>query len=813
MSVHRSGTTGKLHPLGIGQKVSSTLLHSGFPYVLSISIYYILADCSFSKISSLWFHSGKQQGSKSNNLNLDTFSTISPFAKMRRMFGGHRPNNGSISSLNSIDEPNQLDDALRAAANIMNDDVDAAESALSQGNSPFHKLGSGVVSFLRATLGFEQDVMREASDRLADAENAATDHQRRASKEPKAFRSKVYPPGSEFALCHAESQLMSAVVGVLNESLTESIKGFYKLRKAYLTLDVILQAEQNYVKGLNSPLATVSNPGSTQQRLSVPGGFEGTGSQPVTPPNQPTPSPVRSGAPSLFSSTTTLDDHDEEDDDDFVDAKEDADTGDSLIEYQGKLDVPSLNGNMEGLAIHDSKRKTKDIEIEGDLKSAVATPTNDESTTSLADVYEMGSIDEFIHAGSNLCFGLLLLMLSLIPPAFGKLLYIIGFKGDRERGINMLWQASRSNSINGALAGLLLLGFMNGLVSFCDIIPGEEEDGGYPRQRCKALLAGMREQYPTSRLWLLEESRMLSSERELEKAVSLTTAGEPSPLKQVEALRWFENSLNCMYMHRYEDCSMSFQKCATLNNWSHALYYYNAGASHVELYRKYKHSDALLAQEHAEKAEELLKKAPKHTGKKRFMARQLPFDVFVQRKVAKWEHRAQEMNVPFIDAIGVSPIEEMCYFWNGYKRMRPKYLQLSLDAIAWSSDAAQNPGWDKEALDEHCIASLLRAVTLRNLGQLEEAKRVLREEILCHEWTSFKGHLKDNWMQPVAHYEMAVCLWQQRGGTEADKESLRECSTLLDKVANWETYEMEARVGMRITTARNTLKKYGSIGQ
>jgi hypothetical protein len=63
----------------------------------------------------------------------------------------------------------------------MNDDVDGAEKGLSSGTSSFHmvgrpsahfprvqylivwyiQLGKGVVGFMRATMGFEPDVMRD----------------------------------------------------------------------------------------------------------------------------------------------------------------------------------------------------------------------------------------------------------------------------------------------------------------------------------------------------------------------------------------------------------------------------------------------------------------------------------------------------------------------------------------------------------------------------------------------------------------------------------------------------------------------------
>jgi hypothetical protein len=44
---------------------------------------------------------------------------------------------------------------------IMNDDLESAEAHLNKGSSSFHQLGSGVCMFMRATLGFEQETMKE----------------------------------------------------------------------------------------------------------------------------------------------------------------------------------------------------------------------------------------------------------------------------------------------------------------------------------------------------------------------------------------------------------------------------------------------------------------------------------------------------------------------------------------------------------------------------------------------------------------------------------------------------------------------------
>lgn len=266
-----------------------------------------------------------------------------------------------------------------------------------------------------------------------------------------------------------------------------------------------------------------------------------------------------------------------------------------------------------------------------------------------------------------------------------------------------------------------------------------------------------------------------------------------------------------------------------LNSWSHTLYYYIAGSCHVVLYRE-SLSDPKRAEKHAEKAAEYLRLAPTFAGKKRFMARQLPFDVFVTRKVAKWEARAKEWKVSFVDAIGVDPAEEMTFFWNGYSRMTPEQLQESLSRLAWCESEA-NKTWSLEGPEEKAMLELLRAVVHRSLNDHDEAKKILQTRVLSQDKSVFKGNLKDDWVLPAAHFEMAANLWMERpiylaahgssstkilerppaSQVDLEREQVRECKECLDRAARWESYEMDARIGLKVTAAMEAVHKWESM--
>jgi hypothetical protein len=195
---------------------------------------------------------------------------------------------------------------------------------------------------------------------------------------------------------------------------------------------------------------------------------------------------------------------------------------------------------------------------------------------------------------------------------------------------------------------------------------------------------------------------------------------------------------------------------------------------------------------------------PKLVGKKKIVGRQLPFDVFIGRKLQKWQARSKEHNLDLVDAVGVSPLSEMSYFWNGFKRMKPENLNKSLERLGWSTSEANKIAWSKESVDEKGVHALLTATILRNLGRTEEARSLLEEHVLNHDKTVFKGGFKENWIPPCANYEMGVSYWNDYVKTDSETD-LSDSLEYLDIVTAWESFDMDARLGMRIKTGQTTV--------
>ncbi|KAF5705881.1 mitochondrial outer membrane IML2 [Fusarium mundagurra] len=670
--------------------------------------------------------------------------------------------NSDASSITTKDtmarEMEDIDDAMASCSLIMNDDIDGAWEKLQTGDSSFHQLGLAVTIFMRSVLGFEKAVMTETTTKLDECEAKAWADYKKAQKHGKARAgSKLYPPGTEFELVRAETQLMGAVVGVLHESLIDAMKSFLKLRKAFMTLDAIIEAEAKTLKEM--PQST------SEASLSA---------KPVT----------------------------------------------ELNKSMEKLEIESASGTQtptNGDSSSSSTTEDEKIDEGAPLREARSKPTESDS------VLLENPLDIFVHSGANMCFGMILLMLTLVPPAFTRLLSVVGFRGDRERGVRMLWRSTAYANVNGAIAGLVLLSYYNALLGAVDILPDAKDfdEGaeivGPPREKCEKLLASMRSRYPDSRLWLIEEARLHSNERDLPKAVEVLTTGGESKMKQVTALNNFELSLNSMAIQDWPLMRDSFMRCLELNDWSHALYYYMAGIASVELYR-----DAVAAGDKDEarrqkvKAEEYLRKAPGVAGKKRFMARQLPFEVFVQRKIQKWEERAKSFGVDLADAIGPSPALEMSYMWNTIKRMGPAELEKAVGGMSWDRCTAKTEVVDKikAEVDEMGAWALISASLFRNQKKFAEARELLETHVFKFDRFAFKGPTKDDYVLAAAVYEKGAIAWSEccnpPEGTPDEiaayrREKYDECVKQMDVAKVWETFVLDTRIGMRVQSGIETL--------
>ena len=130
-------------------------------------------------------------------------------------------------------------------------------------------------------------------------------------------------------------------------------------------------------------------------------------------------------------------------------------------------------------------------------------------------------VEEFTSSGCSLCFGLLLLLVGMVPPSLGRIMSIVGFRGDRERGLSMLWEAAEVDNVHGAIAVLVILQYYGNAVQFCDILPPFDAEGGYPKERCQKILARITRRYSNSALWKLEAARMEAVDGNTETAVHM----------------------------------------------------------------------------------------------------------------------------------------------------------------------------------------------------------------------------------------------------------------------------------------------------
>ncbi|CDK29161.1 unnamed protein product [Kuraishia capsulata CBS 1993] len=739
-----------------------------------------------------------------------------------------------------ITEATQYEVALRAMDYLLDDRASEGMDLIKNEDGAIYQLALGVIQFLEATLGFEPETMKKAHETLSVAESKCW-KEKTTSEKYRIRSSSIYPPGTEWAVTYAEANLLSALLMLLSESVVESAKALFKLRKAYHTLDEI-----------SRNMATVENGSGLGTKL-----------------NESSASLASSAASKMFAEISLpLDEQQLKDE--------------AVIRRCERLYAMRKN-RMEGSHIGNSSLSERLRPDLGMTPGDTPNETTDDSTQSETSSghSDVSTIDEFIHSGVNLCFGILQVVLSLIPPAIGKVLSVVGFKGSREAGLKMCWKASEERNIHGGIALLALLVFYDGPFQFTDVdfdVPSSEEltrkvstlsvqrsstltsageslrrtlsrkkmalearaSAGvgaptllHPGPRLATALLHARAIFPNSSLWLLQEGRMLASRGRLEEAVDLMdSSSRKAEMVQIDALLIFDRAMILVFLHKYERAAREFIKLVEINSWSHALYFYFAGACYLEAYRMCHTGllieggkDNIVAEKkswYAKEAERYLSEAPDLIGKRKFMAKTMPFDKFLARKVKAIKAVASKTALPFVDAVGTSLVHELCYFWNGYGRMPGPHLELSIKLLGYSASNPEAPyaltkpdgtvyAKFSETKEESLIRYTLQTMSLRRLGKIEEGSELLNTRVICNltESGTVDVHAKslklteNPWCYPTALYERALFTWREQG-----IDGLAEVKNWLKKSQAFggDDYELSTRVGMKTKAALDRLE-------
>jgi hypothetical protein len=289
--------------------------------------------------------------------------------------------------------------------------------------------------------------------------------------------------GSEYTLCIALCLLMSAVVSFLNESVVESLKGAYKLRKSYQLLhkmfDMIVDVD---------------------------------GTEPVDPNGSTHPDKPQ---------FTVSDNSSDSDSDDFVDATDD------IADLANPITLPE---SLETMTIADGETHSEQASLHvrtddvldtrpSSSSAAPVTPTIARST-SVATVSTFHEIpmppqsdstltDQTIYSGTLMALGSIMLLISLLPPSLSRILSIIGFRGSRSQALSMLWKVSSQPGPFGSLGTFVLGSYYGNIVQNSDIVSDEMTaqggNGGATLEKLHVSIVGVRKRYPSSALWAVEE--------------------------------------------------------------------------------------------------------------------------------------------------------------------------------------------------------------------------------------------------------------------------------------------------------------------
>ncbi|KAF8575789.1 hypothetical protein K439DRAFT_1419445 [Ramaria rubella] len=413
------------------------------------------------------------------------------------------------------------------------------------------------------------------------------------------------------------------------------------------------------------------------------------------------------------------------------------------------LDIPQPS-NASSSSISSQSSSNRSTSFLGRWGSSSLKATSRSSTPSQTE--EDGPVEELIIAGAAFGYGLFNLVLSLLPAKIQGVVGFFGYKSDRRLALQALSVAATKNDVHAVFAGLTLMTYHGTVL----LLSGYQADEAHILKQYRAIVDKLKAKYPSGSLWILNSAKILRMSYDPDGAISTLQAGlapqRPHSFIQADALLVFELAWTLLAQRRYQEAADMFLKMTTLNNWSHATYYFMAAGCYLSL------GNAIQAQK-------LMDAVPGLLEKKKIGGRDLPTEVFIRKKIAFYQQkhtRRGGLESNYVLSIRISLADELGLFWNVHGRITVSAAEAHIrEWVALSpsitvvtpyatnttiSDA--NGSHDIDTPDELALRSLLLGVTHRSISHFSEARGFLMDVA--------KHQVEAKWISALALFELAV---------------------------------------------------------
>ncbi|XBW37510.1 hypothetical protein QEN19_003093 [Hanseniaspora menglaensis] len=762
--------------------------------------------------------------------------------------------------LQILNQAKQFEVALKAMDHLFKDEADIGLDMIFQSSKALNdmssdekknhipaenmilELASGVIYFLEATLGFEPSKIAKAQEVMTKAENLALKAEK-YNVENKVVSSEKYAIGLECKIAYIEACLLNALLMLFTESYMDSIKALYKLKKAHSGLSNLNKTIQS-LKSSQYKLQKTQKTNKGNNELNLSRELSRDSFETCLESADECHAYEKTNKLDNSKEDTLRDDVAntcfENDINNFIPSDISTELFEKLVMKQRKSTLSSKDEHLiklmaEVYEMRDSRlrgshlgnnqpilrRNLGDHEIKSSLGSQqqefVYLNTNGHTTP---------TIDEFIESGVSLCYGIIQLILSILPPAVTTVLNAIGFNINKLEGLQLLWDVVHERNIFSGLSLGGLVIYYHGPFKFIDnnfdipILDEKVKSLIHPGFLLEDQILKATCVFPGSSLWILQEAMVLSSKGELKTALDVINKNsvEGIQMLQIKAQMVFCRALLYCFTFDFEKAAEDFLYLLEINEWSHSFYTYFAGCCYLEAYRLCEildsntmnpalksvssHVDILKKNYYKNKAHECLEKAPTYLHKKKFMSNNLPFDNFMLRKLKQFKSIQSVLktaSIDIVDAVATSPIMELIYLYDGFNRMNDTQLDLALNYFL----KYENKASKLHLNSQENVKSFLTASLLKNMNKFNLAFEIIEEKLLPQIYDRKTGKFiklkEDPWLYPSIFYELALINWNLNKMSDLD-QTVKYLKHSLNYLGD---YELSSRIGMRSQAALN----------